>query len=93
MAKRINGTLAANGETDAVLASKFTVLAGSDGGTNFGGGTLSVEVSHDGETYTTDTAITEEGAFTSIAYTGGVLVKLVLTGSTTPDLDYSMKYE
>lgn len=93
MANIINGTFAADGSTSPVVVRRFTVLAGSDGGTNFGSGTLAVEVSHDGVLYTTAYSFTEEGVQTSVDFTGGVLVKLTLSGSTTPDLDYSMKYE
>lgn len=93
MANRINGTFAANGSTTPVLASKFTALVGSDGGADFGSGTVTIEVSHDGTLYTTAHSFTEEGVQTSVEYAGGVLVKLTLAGSTSPDLDYSMKYE
>lgn len=94
MAKIEKGTFTVDGSS-AVMegVSKFTVLAGSDGGTTFGGGTLTIEVSHDGETYTTAQAITEEGVYTSIDYVGGVNLKLTLAGATSPDLDYSVKYE
>jgi len=93
MAKILQETFAADGSSDTVLCSSFTILAGSDGGTNFGGGTLTAEVSHDGVVFTSAHSFTEEEAQTSIDYVGGVLLKLTLAGATSPDLDVSVKYE
>lgn len=94
MADLKQGNFSADGSTTALPSvSSFTVLAGSDGGSNFGGGTLTIEVSHDDQTYTTAYSFTEEGVQTSVDYVGGVWLKLTLSGSTTPDLDYSIKYE
>lgn len=97
MANLVQGTFSADGSTVTAVAKKFTILAGSDGGTgygtNFGGGTLNVECSHDGTRFTTVDSFTAEGAKTSIEYVGGCVLKLTLTGSTSPDLFYSIKYE
>ena len=93
MAKIIKGTFTDNGSSETFLASKLTVLAGSDGGSNFGGGTLNVEVSHDGVLFTTASALTEESTKTIVDSVGGLLCKLTLSGATSPDLDYSVKYE
>lgn len=93
MTQQIQGTFAADGSSEVVTAGRFTVLAGSDGGADFGGGTLTVEISHDGVLYTTAYSFTEEGAQTSVDYVGGVNLKLTLAGATSPDLDYSIKYE
>lgn len=90
----LRGTFVADGDSAALHpVSRFTVLAGSDGGTDFGGGTLSIEVSYDGVLYTTAHSFTEEGVKTSNEYVPGVYLKLTLSGATSPDLDYSIKYE
>lgn len=93
MAKIIKGTFTDNGSSETFLASKLTVLAGSDGGADFGGGTLNVEVSHDGTLFTTAASLTEESTKTIVDSVGGLLYKMTLSGATTPDLDYSVKYE
>lgn len=93
MSKLITKTFTGNGSTEIVIASKFTILAGSDNGTDFGSGTLTAEVSHGDVNYTTAHSFTEEGAQTSIDYVGGVSVKLTLAGSTNPSLTVTFKYE
>ena len=93
MAELVNGNFAADGSTVAVKAGKFTILMGDATATNFGGGTVTAEVSHDGVLFTTAHSFTEEGVQASVDYTGGVVIKLTLTGSTSPALNYSMKYE
>lgn len=93
MAKTIKGNFADNGVSETVLASKFTALVGSDVANDFGGGTATIEVSHDGVEFTTLGSLTEEGSFNSETLAGGLLVKLTLSGATSPDLNYSIKYE
>lgn len=93
MASNIKKTFDDNGSIEEFTATSFTVLAGSDNGSDFGGGSLAIEVSHDGVNFTTAETITEETASTSNEYTGGVVVKLTLSGATSPDLDVSVKYK
>ena len=93
MTKIITGNFAADGSSEEFLATKLTYCAGDTTATDFGGGTLTLEVSQTGENFTTDNAITAEGVYTSIDYAGGMKCKLTLAGATSPDLNYSIKYE
>jgi hypothetical protein len=65
-----------------------TVQADGD----FGGGTLSLEVSSDGGTTYTNggesVQLTAEGLFNFTLPSEGLLVRLDLTGATSPDIDW-----
>lgn len=94
MAKLLEKTFAADGSTNVITTKDFIALVGTGGGTNFGSGTLTVEISVDsGVTYTTVQSLTAEGIYQpSREYPGGVNVKLTLAGATSPDLDVKLYY-
>lgn len=92
MTQLLKQTLTADGSTADFKASGVTFLLGDDDGANFGGGTLAIEVSHDGVNFTTDSTYTEEGVYSTNNYVGGLVYKLVLSGSTSPDLNVSIVY-
>lgn len=95
MATLIKGNFSEDGDSEVFVASRFTFCIGSDSGEDYGGGTATIYIKHaedlgwtEAESYTTGSSVA-----TSVDYVGGVIVKLNLSGSTSPDLDYSVKYE
>lgn len=90
----ITGNFAADGSSADIKTSKFTILLGhtTDTDNNFGGGTVTLYVSHDGVNFTADSTYTAEDVITSVEYVSGVVMRLTLAGSTSPDLDYSISY-
>lgn len=94
MAKSFTKTFTADGSTQEFVCDSFTFMMGNDTASNFGGGTITVELSHDGENFTTDaTSYTAGDIITTAPYTGGVVAKITLSGSTSPNLPISVKYE
>ncbi len=93
--KVLSGTFSADGDSTVLKGvKKFTVFVGTDGGTDFGSGSLTVEVRpNDAVGWTTAKTFISETVDTSIEYVGGTQVKLTLASSTSPDLDYSISYE
>lgn len=84
------GTFAADGSyTIPEACDKFTILM--DG--TFGGGTVTLSLSHDGgTTWYEDSTYTDGDCITSVEYVGGVNVKIELAGATSPSLNYSIKW-
>jgi len=84
------GTLTANGNSPNIAfpGGTGTVQADSD----FGGGTLSLEVSSDtGTTFTNGgetVQLTAEGLFNFTLPSNGLIVRLNLAGATGPDIDW-----
>lgn len=93
MATVLKGSFAANGSSSTFVAGRATFNIGTDAGTTFGGGTVSIEGSHDGGEFTTLYTTTEEASYSTDNMVGGMVFKLVLSGSTSPALNYSVKYE
>lgn len=94
MANIISGNFAANGSSDEFTANSITVCLGNDTNANFGGGTISLKVKQDDKLdWTVDSTYTATGTVNTIVYAGGLKAKIELTGATTPNLDYSIKYE
>lgn len=93
MSNRITKTFAADGSTEEFVASAATFLIGADTATNFGGGSILIEASHDGVNWTTQDTITEETVRVTEEYAGGLRYKLTLSGSTSPDLFVSIVYK
>lgn len=93
----VTGTLSADGSSNVakLVSGKGTIAAAGD----FGGGTLTLNISYDsGVTFVPaladvvnaeNAALTDDGAFMYEVVGGeGCQVKLVLSGSTAPDIDY-----
>lgn len=94
MAKIMIGNFDSDGASEVFTASKFTILLGNETNEDFGGGTVSVQVRQSQKVdWTTNSTYTSKEVLTSIEYTGGLRVRLVLEGATNPNLDYTIKYE
>lgn len=94
MAKVEKGNFAANGDSVIVVASRATFLVGNSSASDFGSGSVTVEAEYgDSGEFTTIYTFTEEGSTTTEEFVGGIRFKLTLTGSTSPDLDYTIAYE
>lgn len=90
MPVRSNGTLTANGNTPGVSFPGGSGTVQADG--TFGSGTLALAVSSDGgTTYTnggTSVQLTAEGIFNFTLPSDELMVRLELTGATSPDIDW-----
>lgn len=95
MSNLIKGTFAADGDTEVFVAKRFTILLGTTSGNDYGSGTVTLYLKQaDDFDWTADsTYTTGNNVLTTIDYVGGIKAKLTLSGSTSPDLDYSIKYE
>ena len=91
----ITGNFSADGSSEEFVADRFLILLGTDTNANFGGGTVSVKLKKndqldwtaDSKTYTSMDAIKQDGDFM------GAKIKLQLSGSTSPNLDYTITYD
>lgn len=89
----ISGNFGADGNSEEFVASNITFCLGTDTNANFGGGAVSLKVKQDDQLdWTVDSTLTA-GVSTTIAYTGGLKCKIEMSGSTSPNIDYSIKYE
>lgn len=94
MSELITGNFSANGDSEEFVASSFTLLLGTDTNEAFGSGTVEIKYkqndqldwSTDPDTYTASTVKTSE------SYVGGLKCKITLTGATSPNIDYSIRY-
>lgn len=90
MPVRSNGTFTANGQSPGVAFPGGSGTVQADG--TFGAGTLSLEVSSDGgTTYTnggTSVQLTAEGLFNFNLPSDDLMIRLDLTGATSPDIDW-----
>lgn len=95
MSRIIQGTFSADGDSVDFVANKFTALIGNDSAEDFGSGTVQIKYKQDDQLdWTTDpTSYNATATVTSDDFLLGVRVKLTMTGSTNPDVDYSIKYE
>ena len=94
MGQLTSGNFSANGSSDVIVASSFTLLLGNETNNSFGGGTVSILVKQDGKNdWTTDSTYTTGTVKSSIDFVGGLQVKLSMAGSTTPNLDYTIIHE
>lgn len=91
----LTGNFSANGDSETFVARKFTVLLGTDTNKTFGGGTVSVKYKQNDQLdwTTDDTTYADATTFTSEEFVGGLKCKLTLSGATTPNIDYSIRYE
>lgn len=87
---RLSGTLTTNGKTasDKFPGGMGTVHADGD----FSSGTLSLEISSDGGTTFTNggesVQLTAEGLFNFTLPSDELVIRLDLTGASTPDIDW-----
>ena len=88
----LEGTFSADGSSDEIVFRKATILVGDSDGSDFGSGTVNLECTFKGSNFTTVHSFTEEGAQTTIEFIGGIKGKLTLVGSTSPDINYQVKY-
>lgn len=90
MSVRQNGTFTADGSSPEHIFPGGDGTVQADG--DFGGGTLTLEVSSDeGTTYTsggTTVQLTAEGLFNFTLPSDGLRVRLTLSGATAPDIDW-----
>lgn len=85
-------TFTADGDSEVIVVKKGTFYIGTTGGTNFGGGTLTIEASVDsGHSYTTVDSFTAEETATH-EFEKGAMVKLTLSGATSPSLETRVAY-
>ena len=95
MATIITGNFGANGDSEEFVASNFVIHLGTDTNSTFGGGTVTIKSKRndqldwtsDSTTYTSMDIIKPNSDFM------GAKFKLTLSGSTSPNLDYSITYE
>lgn len=95
MAKTITGTFSADGDSEEFVATRFTIHLGTDSAEDFGSGTVELKSKRDDQLdWTTDsTTYTATDIIKQDADLLGAKFKLTLTGSTSPDIDYSITYE
>lgn len=94
MAETITGNFAANGDSDEFVFDRATFLLGTVTNGNFGGGTVTFYVRHNDQLdWTADSTYTASGTKTTEEIAGGMRGKLTLSGATSPNLDYTIKYD
>jgi hypothetical protein len=89
MNKAVSGTFSANGSSNpAQIIHGGVVFVGSAASKNFGSGTVTVEVQAvDGQWYPSSQALTAADVL-EVVFQEPSVIRLTLTGSTTPDIDY-----
>lgn len=90
--KYISGTLAADGETAGiVIVEKGLAFVGGAGGADFGSGTVTVQAKGpDGQWYDTQETFSASDV-KSLSFNLPTEVRLSLSGSTDPDIDYAIQ--
>jgi hypothetical protein len=91
MSKEITGTFAADGSsTGVVILEKGMMFLGGSGGTDFGGGTVTLQFKGpDGAWYgSADTYTAADSQRIDVG--SATEVRLTLAGATDPDLDYAI---
>lgn len=95
MGSLITGNFSADGDSEEFVATKFLITLGTDTNDNFNNGTVELKVKlNDQLDWTTDsTTFTSADVFKQDGYLTGARFKLTMTGSTSPNVDYAIKYE
>jgi hypothetical protein len=90
--KYVAGTFSADGSSATVTINRGGVIKlGGSGGSNFGSGTITIQVQGaDGLYYPSATTYTAADVV-NIEMMEPTRVRLNLSGSTTPDLDYEIQ--
>jgi hypothetical protein len=92
MKNYVSGTFAADGQSTSILcASTALVFVGGAGGTTFGSGTVTVQFKGpDNQWYNSSETMTARDV-KNITLTVPTEIRLDLSGSTAPDLDYAIQ--
>ncbi len=90
--KYISGTFAANGNSSTIEVSRRAIaFIGSSGGTSFGGGTVTVQLQSPNGDWCSSQQTATSSDVLAIDVVIPTTVRLNLSGSTSPDLDYAIQ--
>lgn len=90
--KYISGNFAADGNSAIIEVSQRAIaFIGTSGGTDFGGGTATIQLQAPNGDWCSSQQTALSSDVLAIDVVIPTTVRLVLSGSTTPDLDYSIQ--
>lgn len=90
--KFVSGTFTDNGDSSQVeVTARAIAFIGSSGGTNFGSGTVTVQLMSPTGDWCSNQQTATASDVLSIDVGIPTVVRLSLTGSTSPDIDYAIQ--
>lgn len=90
--KYVSGTFSADGNSSSVEVNQRAIaFIGSTGGTNFGSGTVTVQLQAPNGDWCSSQQVSTSSDVLAIDVVIPTTIRLALSGSSSPDLDYSIQ--